>query len=158
MGFLIVSDDRLRVPQDPGYFNAIGLAAVAFARLEWDAVWCCQRLQSNYIQTIEPAKKTAGTIANDLRCLFLRISNGELRAKAVPFADEFKVIVADRNALMHGKPGTAKNGDQRLFRHGSELSINDVNDLSDRCVRAGGHLNALLYNELAESSSVVLTP
>lgn len=145
-----MSYDRLRIPQDPDYFHAIGLAAVAFARLEWDAVWCCHRLQSNYIQTIEPKRKTAGTIANDLKDLFLRISDGVLRAKAVPFADNFKEIVLDRNGLMHGKPGTAKNGDQRLFRHGSELSVNDVNDFSDRCVRTGRNLNALLYNELAE--------
>jgi len=115
-------------------------------------------LQSNYIQTIEPKKRTAGTIANDLEGLFFRISDGGLRAKAVPFAEDFKSIVLDRNALMHGKPGTAKNGDQRLFRHGSELSINYVNDFLDRCVRAGGHLNALLYNELAEPCSVALKP
>ena len=151
-------DDRLRVPQDPEYFNAVGLAVVAFARLEWNAVWCCHRLQPNYIQTIEPARKTAGTIGNDLKSLFLRISDGSLRQKAVPFADEFKVLVTDRNALMHGNPGTAKNGDQRLFRNGDELSIRFVDDFSDRCVRAEGHLNALLYNELAEPCSVELTP
>ena len=156
MGFSILSDDRLRIPQDPNYFHAIGLAAVAFARLEWSAVWCCHRLQPNYIETI--TRKTAGTIANDLSGFFLRISSGDFREKVVPFADEFKAIVADRNALMHGKPGTAKNGDQRLFRHGSEWSVVDVNDFSDRSVRVGGHLNALLYNELVEQCSVVLTP
>jgi hypothetical protein len=153
-----VSDDRLRIPQDPDYFHAIGLAAVAFARLEWDAVWCCHRLQSKYIQTIEPKKKTAGTIANELKGLFLRISDEGLRAKAVPFAEEFKSIVLDRNGIMHGKPGTTEKGDQRLFGHGVELSINDINDFSDRCVRSGSHLNALLYNELAEPCSVMLTP
>ena len=152
-----MSDDRLRVPQDPDYFHAVGLATVAFARLEWDAVWCCHRLQSNYIQTIEPTKKTAGIIANDLRCLFSRVSDKGLRAKTVPFADEFKLIVTDRNALMHGKPGTSKSGLQRLFRNGSELSIEYINDFSDRCVRAGGNLNSLLYNELAEPCTVILT-
>lgn len=153
-----MSDDRLRVPQDSDYFHAIGLAAIAFARCEWDAVWCCHRLQAGYIQTIEAERKTAGIIAKDTRRLFLRIIDGDLRAKSVPFADEFKVIVADRNALMHGKPGTAKNGNQRLFRDGSELSIDDVNNFSDRCVRVAGHLNALLHNELAEPCTVALTP
>ncbi|WP_292288820.1 hypothetical protein [Marivita sp.] len=151
-----MSDDRLRVPQDPDYFHAIGLAAVAFARLEWDAVWCCHRLQNDYIQTIEAKRKTAGNIARDLGCLFLRISDQSLRAKAVPFADEFKLIVADRNALMHGKPGTGNDGEQRLFRHGDEWTIIDINEFSDRCVRAGGRLNALLYNELAEPCTVAL--
>lgn len=151
-----MSDDRLKVPQAPDYFHAIGLAAVAFARLEWNAVWCCHRLQDDYVQTIEAQRKTAGNIARDLGCLFLRISDQSLRVKAVPFADEFKLIVADRNALMHGKPGTGKHGEQRLFRQGDEWTINDINGFSDRCVRAGGPLNALLYNELAEPCSVAL--
>lgn len=129
---------------------------MSFARLEWDAVWCCHRLQDGYIQTIEPKRKTAGKIANDLGCLFLRISDQSLRAKAVPFADEFKLIVADRNALMHGKPGTGNDEKQRLFRHGDEWTIIDINDFSDRCVRAGECLNDLLYNELAEPCTVAL--
>lgn len=155
--FSIVVDDRLRVPQDPEYFKAVGLAAIAFARLEWNAVWCCHRLQPNYIRTIEPAKKTAGTIGNDLKSLFLRISDRTLRERVVPYADEFKVLIIDRNALMHGKPGTTKIGDQRLFRNGNELSISMVDDFSDRCVIAGEQLSALLYNELAEPCSVMLT-
>lgn len=145
-----MSDDRLRVPQDPDYFHAIGLAAVAFARLEWNAVWCCNQLQENYIQTIERQKKTAGIIGSDLKHLFLRVSDKDLRAKVVPFADEFKLIVADRNALMHGKPGTGRTGEQRLFRHDNEWTIANINDFSDRCVRLGEHLNALFHNELAD--------
>jgi hypothetical protein len=47
-----VANDRMRIPQDSAYFHAIGLAAVAFARLEWDAVWCCERLQAGYITTL----------------------------------------------------------------------------------------------------------
>ena len=152
-----MSGDRIRIPQDSDYFHAIGLAAVAFARLEWDAVWCCHRLQLGYIQTIEPRRKTAGVIAEDLKGLFERISDAGLRAKAVPFADEFKQIVPERNALMHGKPGTAQDGVQRLFRHGHVWSVDDVNEFSDRCVRAGMSLNALLYDELAEPCSVALS-
>ena len=153
-----MSNDRLLIPQDPDYFHAIGLAAVSFARLEWNAVWCCHRLKPGYIQTIEPEKKTAGTIAKDLRCLFLRICDGGLRAKAVPYAAEFKILVCYRNALMHGKPGTTKNEKQRLFRHGKELSINDVDDFSDRCARAAGHLHAFLEGELGEPCTVVVKP
>lgn len=119
-------------------------------------MWCCHRLQPKYIGTIEPQKKTAGIIAGDLSRLFLRISDAGLRIKAVPIADEFKKIVLERNALMHGKPGTSPNGEQRLFRHGSELSISDVDRFSDHCVRTGGSLNSLLYNELVEPCNVAL--
>lgn len=149
-----MTSDRLRVPQDADYFNELGLAVVAFARLEWNAVWCCYRLQPTYIQSIET--KTAGTIGTDLKRLFGRISDSSLSSRATPFADEFKAIINDRNAIMHGKPGTAKDGAQRLFRHGNELSISYINDFSDRCVRAGANLNALLYDELAEPCNVTL--
>lgn len=153
-----MSNERLRIPHDPDYFHVIGLAAIAFARLEWNAVWCCQRLEGGYINTIEPRKKTAGTIAQDLERLFSRIPDVDLRSKVVPFSQEFSALVQQRNGLLHGKPGTAPNGDQRLFRHGLEWTIDNVNDFSDRCVRAGLPLNALLYDEFKEPCQIRLNP
>lgn len=149
-------DDRLRIPQDHDYFQSVGLAAIAFALLEWDAVWCCERLQPGYIGTIEPRRKTAGTIGKDLKALFSRVDDAALRSRIKPLAEEFCEVVAQRNGLLHGKPGTAPNGDQRLFRRGSEWSINMVNAFSDRCVLAAEPLNALLYNEFKEPCMIVL--
>lgn len=147
-----MSDDRLRVPQDTEYFHAIGLAAVAFARLEWDAVWCCERLQPKYIDEIDEKRKTAGKIASDLKELFSKVSDDAFRAKIIPFAEEFSEVVEQRNGLLHGKPGTSPKpgGAQRLFRHGVEWDLDAVNEFADRCVRAGTPLNALLYDELKE--------
>jgi len=153
-----MSDDRLRIPQDSNYFHAIGLAVVVFARLEWDALWCCERLAPGYINTIEPQKKTAGMIAVDLKQLFLRVSDIDMRSKIIPFGVEFEAIVQERNGLLHGKPRTAPNGDQRLVRHAVEWTIDAVNEFSDRCVRAGMPLNALLFNELKEPCTVALNP
>jgi len=118
-----MSDDRLRMPQDTEYFLAIGMAAVAVARLEWNAVWCSNRLNPGYINTIETGRKTAGNNAQDLTELFSRIRDEQMRAKVAPFAIEFSALVGDRNGLLHGKPGTAASGAQRLFRHGSEWSV-----------------------------------
>lgn len=146
-----MTDDRLLVPQDPEYFTAVGLAMIAFARLEWDAVWCCQRLDPGYIPTIEAERKTAGRIARDLTRMFRNVTDRPLRARIVPFAVEFGEVVEQRNGLMHGKPGTAANGDQRLFRNNHEWTIEAVNDFADRCVRAGRPLNALLHGELSTS-------
>jgi hypothetical protein len=151
-----MSDERTLVPQDAEYFHAIGLAAVAFARLEWDAVWCCERLDPGYINTIEQKKKTAGTIAGDLVGFFERIDDVRLKAKVVPFAQEFVAVVVERNGLLHGKPATAPNGDQRLFRHGEEWSVPKVQAFADRCVVAGTPLNALLYAEFTEPCQVAL--
>jgi hypothetical protein len=151
-------DDRLRIPQDHDYFQAVGLAAIAFARLEWNAVWCHERLQPGYILKIESEKKTAGIIGKDIESIFSKIIDPIFRMRVEPLAKEFRDVVEQRNALVHGKPGTTPNGDQRLFRHGSEWSINAVNAFSDRCVRAGEPLNALLYNELKKPCSVALMP
>ena len=147
-------NERNLIPQDADYFQAIGLAIVAFARLEWNAVWCCERLKSGYIQTIEIKKKTAGKIAMDLEELLLKLEDTELRKKVLPLATSFQTIVADRNALLHGKPGTAPNGDQRLFRHGDQWTIDAVNRFSDACVQASTQLNALLYDEFKETYTI----
>jgi len=153
-----MNGDRLRIPQDHDYFHAIGLAAVAFARLEWDAVWCCERLDGGYINTIEPRRKTAGRIGQEMSALFSRVADEALRLRIEPLAVEFCSIVEERNGLLHGKPGSTQNGDQRLFRHEWEWTIDAVNAFSDRCVGAGLPLNSFLYAELGEGCSIALNP
>tara|TARA_B100000965_G_scaffold353436_1_gene329274 strand:+ start:156 stop:620 length:465 start_codon:yes stop_codon:yes gene_type:complete len=149
-------NDRLRIPQDPDYFHAVGLATIAFARLEWGAVWCCEKLQPGYIQTIERRKKTAGRIAEDTKRLFSRVADPDLRARIAPLAEEFSAVVLERNKLFHGNPGTAPNGDQRLFRQGFEWTVAAVDAFSDRCLLAELPLNALLHGELGVPGGIAL--
>lgn len=151
-----MSDERMLIPQDPQYFQAIGLAAIAFARLEWNAAWCCERLNPNYISTIETKKKTAGTIAKDLKRLFSRVADQALRTKIAPFAERFELLVIERNGLLHGTPATSKNNEQRLFRNGGEWTITAINEFADQCVIAGRPLNELLYDELSDGSAIDL--
>ncbi|APO93712.1 hypothetical protein [Xanthomonas vesicatoria] len=146
-----MSDERLSVPQDPEYFAAMGLATIAFARLEWNAVWCCERLAPGYLQTIEPKKKTAGVVARDLEKFAKRLPNRELGELILPLAEEFGAVVELRNGLLHARPGTAPDLAQRLFRYGQVWSIDKINEFSDRCTRAGQPLNALLHAQLAPS-------
>jgi hypothetical protein len=80
----------------------------------------------------------------------------DLCSKIIPFAVEFEAVVRERNGLLHGKPETAPNGDQRLGRHGIEWTIDKVDLFSDRCVCAGIPLNALLYGELEGPCHVTL--
>ena len=130
---------------------------VAFAKLEWNAVWCCERLDASYIKT-KLRRKTAKHIGQDLKALFSRVSDSSLRSRIEPLAVEFLAIVDDRNGLLHGRPGTTPNGDQRLFRHGAEWTIGAVETFSDRCVRATRPRNALLYAEFEEPHAVSLIP
>lgn len=145
-----MSDDRLRVTLDAPYANALGVAMFCFARCEWDAVWCCERLQPGFIATIEPKKKTAGTIAKDLLRLADSIPDNDLRFHCHEVAKEFDSLVLERNGLLHGKPGTAKDGAQRLFRHGSAWTIETVDALSDAFTRCQVKLNDLVHVRLAE--------
>lgn len=160
-----MTNDRLRIPGDAEYFHAVGVAVIAFARLEWTAVWCCERLQAGYLKTLETKVskgkriqkgKTAGDIAADLRTLSGTIEEAALREELSGLAADFSAIVTSRNGLMHGKPGTDKDGSQRLFRHGSAWTIEAVNDFADTCAVTARAFNKILYGALAEGKAVKL--
>jgi hypothetical protein len=160
-----MQDFRLRIPGDPEYFHALGLAVTAFARLEWDAVWVCEQLQPGYLTTIEEKweenrrvqrGKTAGVIAEELRALAGRVLSVEIRGRLVPLAEEFSALVKQRNGLLHGNPGTGPGGEQMMFRHGSAWTLKAVNTFADRCVAADLPLNALLHEYLMEPGAVRL--
>jgi hypothetical protein len=140
-----VKDDRLRVPVDPSYVSAIGLATYAFARLEWDAVWCCERMAPDTINLL--ADRTAGGVAKKL------VELATLRSETVtddllPAAREFERLVLARNAPMHAKPGTDKDGGQRLFRDGQSWTIETINDAADAFTACSIRLNDLLHGAL----------
>ena len=138
-----VKDERLRVPIDDPYLHSLGLAVVCFARLEWNAAWCCEKMQSDYLRSV--GRKTAGQIANDLVNLTASCGDANVVAVLDPAAIEFKRLVGRRNDLVHANPGTAPNGDQRLFRVGSQWTIEMVDDLSDEFAAASSSLNHTLH-------------
>ena len=146
-----MKDDRKRVALDGDYAMALGLATFCFARCEWDAVWCCERLRANYIKTIEPKRKTAGVIANDLIHLVAQIADPQSLAICQGPAIEFQRLVKERNGLLHGKPGTAPNGDQRLFRGPSEWAIDIVDNFSDEVTACQVLLNDMVHKHLITS-------
>lgn len=134
-----MSDDRLRVPTDAPYLHAIGLAMICFARLEWDAVWCSEKMRPGYIRTI--GKKTAGRIADDLIKYAGTHTDPSVATSLGNAAAEFRRLVIVRNEIMHAKPGTSPTGKQRLFRNGTEWTIALIDDAADAFVVAGSVLN-----------------
>lgn len=126
--------------------HAVGLATICFARLEWDAVWCCEKMETVYINTL--GRKTAGMIASDLAEKASAHPDPAIRRSLGVAAAEFKRLVGRRNDLMHAKPGTAPSGAQRLFWHGDEWTIEAVNLLADEFVVAGAPLNHHLHHLL----------
>jgi hypothetical protein len=136
---------RIQVAQE--YAEALGRAAYIFSYLEWSVVWCIDRMEPNYIQTV--SRKTAGQIAKDL----LRISEGLplgcLRETIVPLAEQFHFLVQERNSLLHSNPGSALDGSQLLFRDGHAWKQGDIEALSDRFANLAIRTNELLHGELS---------
>jgi hypothetical protein len=125
----------------------LGRAIFAFARLEWDAVWCCNIIEADYIDKL--LKKTAGVIADDLVRL---VSSQKLLWDSYGTAcEEFKRLVVLRNELFHGKPGTTPDGLQRVFNRGSVWTIELVNNAADEFTACEIRLNDLLYKGLNHS-------
>ena len=62
-----MKDERLRIPIDDAYLHAVGLATICFARLEWNAAQCCEKMHAGYLNNI--GTNTTGQIANDLVAL-----------------------------------------------------------------------------------------
>jgi len=143
-----MQDDRKRVPVDASYAQALGLAAYCFASCEWNAVWSAERLQAGYVSTIEPKRKTAGVIANELVALVTDLTDTALQAICLPPAIEFKRLVQERNGLLHGKPATAPNGDQHLFRVGREWTIAAIDAFSDEVTACSIMLNDMVHKHL----------
>jgi hypothetical protein len=141
-----VKDERIKVPIDASYLHAVGLATICFARLEWDAVWCCEKMRTDYLQCART--KTAGQIANDLVNFAAAHLNPEVVASLGPPAAKFRRLVGKRNDLVHANPGTAVHGDQRLFRNGVEWTIDLINGTADEFAAASRPLNYHIHHVL----------
>jgi hypothetical protein len=77
------------------------------------------------------------------------IGDSNLRATCLPPSLEFQRLVQERNGLLHGKPGTATNGNQRLFRHGQEWSIAAIEAFSDEVAACSILLSDMVHQHLA---------
>lgn len=141
-----MKDDRLRVPIDGPYLHAVGLAMICFARLEWQAVWCSEKIRPGYIRSVR--RKTAGQIAHDLIAHSDNHSDPAVACSLGQAAAEFKRLVDVRNDIMHASLGTSPAGEQRLFRDGMEWTIPLIDDAADAFVACGGVLNHHFYNVL----------
>jgi hypothetical protein len=140
-----VKDDRLRIPIDPSYIASLGLATYAFAELEWSAVWCCERMCPGIVNSLDD--KTAGGVAKKLVEL-ATLRHATVNDDLLPAAKEFQGLVLARNALMHAKPGTDTDDEQRLFRNGHPWKIERINDLADEFTACSIRLNDLLHGVL----------
>lgn len=140
-----MKNDRLRVSFETEYVAAIGLAMFSFARLEWDAIWCIEKMNANSIPVM--SDRTAGGIAKELIKL-VSLRGLSANDAFVVAANDFKRLVDVRNSIAHGKPGTAQDGGQRLFHGGVPWTVEALNDASDEFTDCQVRLNNILYGYL----------
>lgn len=136
--------DRRRIVVDDAYLKAIGAAVYSFAILEWNAVYCGEKLKPGYLRKV--ARKTAGCIAKDVTKFAPRIKDSDKRAR-YRAAVEFTRLVGRRNNLVHANPATIGN-EQRLYRRGKAWQLCEINELADEFAICSIELNELYYRVL----------
>jgi hypothetical protein len=140
--------DRHRVSVDPEYCKAIGLAAYCFSMLEWNAVWCCEKIRPGSIPSL--SRDTAGKVASTLvRLADTLPTSAAHREECRSAAAEFQRIIQTRNDFLHAPPGTAPNGDQVFYRKGRIITIADLEDAADEFTACSIRLNSLLHGPLS---------
>jgi hypothetical protein len=87
-------------------------------------------------------------IAADLVRLAKNQPDPQVRIDCLGPALEFERLVELRNGILHGEPGTASTGEQRLMRHGNPLTPTMIDDAADEFAACSIFLNALLYDQL----------
>lgn len=144
-----MKDDRLRVAVSPEYLSAIGIAMFCFAELEWNAVWCCERIKTGSLS--ELSKETAGGIAKTLIAITATLAASPDKERLSGLATRFSDLVETRNAILHAEPGTETDGAQRLFRNDIPWTPDTLNDAADAFTECSIELNGCLYGFLKTS-------
>jgi hypothetical protein len=137
----------------PEYANALGYAVYCFCYLEWGAIWIIERFEPKYIHKIQ--KKTAGQVADHLKTLATEARGLEepIHKRLVALATLFKDLVDRRNSLVHGKPFTGKNGEQRLLYVGKaarvDWTLDEIVSVAKQFEDASIEANELFHEHLA---------
>jgi hypothetical protein len=142
-----MAGERLRIPVDTEYVSALGLAAYAFARCEWQVVWCCEKVRAGAVSKITRDEMTAGSIAKYFANLARNMPASDTRTTLSDLAKEFIRLVDVRNRIVHGKPCTAPDGSQRLSSAGI-IDQDEVEDAADAFAACSSALNDVYYGKL----------
>jgi hypothetical protein len=133
-------DDHPRTPLNLDYAASIGLAIYCFASLEWTAVSICDRIRPGSIDELED--RTAGRVADTLLHLVRTLEQSPKQRDLQSVAEDFKFLVGTRNNLVHAKPGITTDGEQRLFRHGDQWTMEELEGVADAFARCSDRLTS----------------
>lgn len=136
--------DGLRQPGEAEYLLEIGRATWVFAILEWNAVWCCERIQPNCLPTV--AERTAGGVATKLLSLAAGLPQSQDRDGLLEDARRFKELVVVRNGIMHGRP--CSHEEKARLSDGEIWTPERLQNASDDFSECSMRLNVHLYGGL----------
>lgn len=139
---------RLRNNVEDGYAKALGITLYAFARCEWDATYCAERIKPGSIAKFKKKKFTAGDIAKELRNLVRNMPKSKERGELMTAAEEFYSLVKVRNKIMHGNPCSNGDGHNRLSYSGKIFEIPNLEDAADEFTACSMELNRMLHGFL----------
>jgi hypothetical protein len=142
-----MAGERNRIPVDSDYIAALGLATYAFARCEWQVVWCCEKLKPGSLAKITGKEMTAGTIARYFSNLVRNMPNSDRRTELSALSEKFESLVDTRNRIIHGKPCTAPGGAQRLSS-GGIIETREIEAAADAFATCSRDLNKIYYEYL----------
>jgi hypothetical protein len=130
---------------DDAYAEALGRAVFAFAVLEWNAIWCCEEMDSGYMGRPGHRGKirTSAEHANNLVRLVKDYVNPKIPAEWLAAAEQFKRLVELRNSIFHGQPGSTPAEEQRLFRKGFAWTPRKVHNVAARFAACSNLLRSL---------------
>lgn len=147
-----MSETPFRIPLTEAYAEALGRAVYSFCYLEWEVVWIIECLEPGFVN--EVTGLTAGQIANR----FIDETNkphaleATLALRLSDFAECFKRLVDSRNALVHGNPYTAENGEQRLGYSGKrgrvEWPLSEIVSVTSKFEQAALEAGHILHGSL----------
>lgn len=142
-----MKDDRLRSPVKLDYIEALGRATYTFASLEWQVVWCAERIKPSSIEKVVDKEMTAGAIAKFFADVVRNMPKIREREELTILAVRFMELVKVRNNIIHGKPCKGPNGESRLSGN-KVIEISDLEQAADDFVECGGKFNSLYYGFL----------
>ena len=143
-----MKNDRLKVSVRTDYAAALGLAVYCFALLEWNAIWCCERIQSGSMRNL--SDRTAGRVADTLVHLVGTLDRSDKQVELSKAAADFRFLVGTRNNLVHAKPGTGSHEEQALFRHGDQWTLTELEAVADAFTACSLRLNDALHGLLRQ--------
>jgi hypothetical protein len=139
-----MAEERLRLEIDEPYLVALGTCLFVFASLEWNVVWCGEKIAPGFLTASR--QNTAGRIAADFEPLAARVVDGIVRTRCIAASQEFRRLVHVRNAIMHAQPCTAPSGEQRLVREENLWTVAELEAAADQFATCSIKLNDLFHH------------